>query len=179
MRPMRRGLILLLIGITVVLAGVGVFAWSSPGQALWLRAKLKYRIVPAVEAMGGIDSRFLISAMEPQWSRLIDRGYVSWYQRRFPGPALTDAATAEFWRRVRTGLAIPAPFEIVSAMEYHGAADDPTGPIVATTITLLVPESQHRQLDAWAKELFGQDGVAEPPRLSGFWNLDAYMTKRR
>jgi hypothetical protein len=114
---MRRGLILLLIGITVVLAGIGVFAWSSPGQALWLRAKLKYRIVPAVEAMGGIDTRFLISAMEPQWSRLIDRGYVSWYHRRFPGPALTDAATAEFWGRGGPGSIIPAPLDIVIGIE--------------------------------------------------------------
>jgi hypothetical protein len=173
---MPRGWILLLIGITVVLAGVGFFAWCSRGQALWLRAKLRYHIVPIIQAdPGGVDSAFLIAQMEPQWSRLIDRGYVSWYQRRFPGPALTDAATAEFWRRVHERLTIPAPFEIVSVMEYHGAVDDPAGPIVATTITLLVPAAQHRQLDAWAKELFGQEGIAEPPRLSGFWNLDAYL----
>jgi hypothetical protein len=172
---MRRGLILLLIGTAVVLAGAGVFAWSSPGQALWLRAKLKYRIVPFIKGNpGSLGSAFLIAQMDPQWSRLIDRGYVSWYHRRFPGPALTDAASAEFWRRVHDKITIPAPFEIVRLQEYHGTAEDPAGPIVATTITLLVPESQHRQLDAWARELFGQDGIAEPPVLSGFWNLEGY-----
>lgn len=154
-----------MLSVVVVLLLTGCFSWwwSTPGQLWWLRYKIQHRVIPMMDDVPwGGDRLAMIDIMEPQWSRLIDRGFVTWYCRRFPGE-WTHAQARQVHDRMERELRFPSPYEAVGGKSIAGDGS-------STEIEYLLPADQHATFDAILRDVLGTTGeITEPPWRPAFW----------
>lgn len=162
---MRRGWILILSLTALILGGGTAWWWSTPAQLWWLRYKVQHRVIPMKDDIPwGGDRLAMIDILEPQWSRLIDRGYVSWYCRRFTTEWTGDQRQRVYGRMGRE-LRFPTPYEAVGGV---GTVHAERGRY--TTLQYLIPPDQHAIFDAILRDVIGSTGeVTDPPLRPSFW----------
>lgn len=144
---MRRGWVLLSVIAFLLVTACFSWWWSTPAQLWWMNVKIRHRVIPMQDDVPwGGDRMAMIDIMDPQWSRLIERGYVRWYCRDCPGK-WTSEQMSTFWTRVDQEIRFPAPYHAVGGI---GIGED------STSIEYLLPPDQHAALEAILRDVVGE-----------------------
>jgi len=154
---MRRGWILLLTIVVVLLGSGFTWWWSTPGQVWWLQFKADRYIPPLVDRPGGWDNgvaEFAVEDfLEPQVSRLIARDFVRWYARRIPG-GKSDDQLQRLRSRIDREISVPHPFSWLCDQRMLDPWQD-GGEIL---VFKLLPPDQHAVLARICREELGTEG---------------------
>ena len=148
---------MLLGGTCLLLVSLVLFAWSSPGQALYIEKKLKWHtLFFAYGTPGGADPEFILQEMNPQWDRLIARNYVSWYIRDFKNLTCTEVQINAFVDEQKNNFPSPRPFDIVNRMIMHEFKTlQPPDTYQITQIMVLIRPHDHKLADTILTKHFG------------------------
>ena len=172
---MRRGWLLAGTFLVVVITGTAGWWWGSPGQVWWMNKKWEWWVVPRVQASpNGTTFENIVDALNPQWDRLIHRGFVTPYCRVWD-PAPTEEKIKSFGHRLEIELHCPLPdgtwgtSSIVKWKDGKQVAWSTSGAQPVFHVTLLIPPDQHRVVDQIARTEFGSTGKADDRLIPQWW----------
>lgn len=131
---MRRAWIMLLTVVALLLGSAAAWWWSSPGQLWWMIKKWEWAKPDSIE---------INKTLNPQWSRLIRRGYVRPYLRIW-SPAPSTEQQRAFLRRVSHEVHSRYPERLVGGIGIAVETDMRSSPFSPPMISRAIAHGLHR-----------------------------------
>lgn len=165
----------MLVGTFLILVGGGATAWwwSTPGQLWWMTKKWEWWVMPRIEASpSGATHASIVHDLNPQWDRLLRRGFVKPYCRVW-NPAPSQDRLDELDNRM--AFSSPLPLGLGGAWGLEKWLDGKQvpyrteGATAVLRLTLLIPPDQHQVIDELTREVLGQEGLPDESSIPDGW----------